>query len=444
MRIDIHQILAGVPPYDDSTATNTPLSPHRRLMFLVNAAYMPFAVALGIGLLVGAERERRKGEGASRAAAGIRTFTVAALLGALAMRVGGAILAATLVLALTALATAAYLRPHDDPGLTTETSMIATLLLGALAVIDAPLAAALGVLLTIVLAARSSLHRFVMTRLGQDALIDLLTLAASALIILPVLPSHPIDPYGAINLQTVWRFAVLVMAISAVGHLAQLMFGTRIGLPFAGLLGGFVSSIATIAAMGRRAVQTPADCPQLAAAAVLSSVATPVQLALVIGVVYDPLLRHVAPALLAGALAALVYGLIIAWCAARKPIQEELMVGRAVDLKAAVLLAATLMVLMLTATLLARWFGKTGLLIAAGLGGLIDTHSTAGSIAALAAQSLLAESGATMPILVAFTANAVMKCVVAVAFGKRAFALTLIPGQALMLACVWGAWLLFN
>ncbi|WP_028220903.1 MgtC/SapB family protein [Paraburkholderia oxyphila] len=413
-------------------------------MFLVNAAYMPFVVALGVGLLVGAERERRKGEGATRAAAGIRTFTVAALLGAIAMRVGGVILAATLTLALTALATAAYLRPHDDPGLTTETSMIATLLLGALAVLDAPLAAALGVLLTIVLAARSPLHRFVTTRLGQDAIIDLLTLAASALIILPMLPSHLVDPYGAINLQTVWRFAVLVMAISAVGHLAQLMFGTRIGLPFAGLLGGFVSSIATIAAMGRRAVQTPADCPQLAAAAVLSSVATPVQLALVVSVVYEPLLHRLAPALAAGALAALVYGLFVAWRAARKPMQEELVVGRAVDLKAALLLAATLMVLMLMGTLLARWLGQTGLLIAAGLGGLVDTHSAAASIAALAAQSLLAESDAAVPIIVALTANSIMKCFVAVAFGKRAFALTLIPGQALILACVWGAWLLVN
>jgi uncharacterized membrane protein (DUF4010 family) len=413
-------------------------------MFLVNAEYMPFAVALGVGLLVGAERERRKGEGATRAPAGIRTFTVTALLGAIAMRVGGVILAATLCLTLTALATAAYLRPHDDPGLTTETALIATLLLGALAVIDAPLAAALGVVLTIVLAARTSLHQFVMTKLDQNEIIDVLTLAASALIILPVLPSHPVDPYGAINLQTVWRFAVLVMAVSAVGHLAQLAFGARIGLPFAGLLGGFVSSIATIATMGRRAVRTPSDCLQLAAAAVLSSVATPVQLAMVLGVVYEPLLRRMAPALACGVLAALAYGLLVAWRAARKPMQEELVVGRAVDLKAAVLLASTLMVLLLVGALLARWLGKTGLLITAALGGLIDTHSAVASIAALVAQSLLAENDATVPIIVAFTANSIMKCVVAGLFGKRAFAWMVAPGQALILVCVWSAWWFVN
>ncbi|WP_208491274.1 MgtC/SapB family protein [Paraburkholderia tropica] len=409
-------------------------------MLPISDEYMPFAVALGVGLLVGAERERRKGEGVARAAAGIRTFTITALLGTIAMRVGGAILAATLVLALTALATAAYLRPHDDRGLTTETALIATLLMGALAVIDAPLAAALGVALTIVLAARAPLHRFVVARLDRKEVVDLLTLAASALIILPMLPDRPVDPLGALNLQTVWRFAVLVMAISALGHLAQLMFGARVGLPFAGLLGGFVSSIATITTMGRRAALSPADCPQFAAAAVLSSVATPVQLALIVGVVHEPLLRHLAPAFAAGMLGALVWGLLIAWRAIRKPMQEALVVSRAVDLKAALLLASTLMILTLGGTLLARWFGEAGLLIAAVLGGLIDTHSATASIAALSAQSLLSADEAAMPIIVALTANSIMKCVVAAIAGHHAFAWTVVPGQALILVCVWGAW----
>jgi uncharacterized membrane protein YhiD involved in acid resistance len=43
-----------------------------------------FAVALGAGLLIGIERERRKGAGADRALAGVRTFTLTSLAGALA------------------------------------------------------------------------------------------------------------------------------------------------------------------------------------------------------------------------------------------------------------------------------------------------------------------------------------------------------------------------
>jgi uncharacterized membrane protein YhiD involved in acid resistance len=42
--------------------------------------YIALVVALGIGLLIGAERERRKGEGPFRSAAGIRTFAITAVL----------------------------------------------------------------------------------------------------------------------------------------------------------------------------------------------------------------------------------------------------------------------------------------------------------------------------------------------------------------------------
>lgn len=43
---------------------------------------LDFAVAMGIGLLIGAERERHKAVGLNRSSEGVRTFTIAALLGA--------------------------------------------------------------------------------------------------------------------------------------------------------------------------------------------------------------------------------------------------------------------------------------------------------------------------------------------------------------------------
>jgi hypothetical protein len=93
------------------------------------------AVALAAGLLVGAERERRKGEGPARAAAGIRTFAVVGLLGGLAALVGGAAVIAVALGFVALAALAGYLASReDDPGLTTESAMVATFLLGALAI----------------------------------------------------------------------------------------------------------------------------------------------------------------------------------------------------------------------------------------------------------------------------------------------------------------------
>ena len=93
-------------------------------------------MALGVGLLIGAERERRKQERPSPSAAGIRTFTVAALAGAVALLVGGVLVLAVVAVAVTAFAALGYWRAEgeDDPGLTTEIALVLAVLVGALAV----------------------------------------------------------------------------------------------------------------------------------------------------------------------------------------------------------------------------------------------------------------------------------------------------------------------
>ena len=83
--------------------------------------------------MIGAERERRKGEGPTRSPAGIRTFTIASLAGAISVIAGGQVLLAIATAGVILLTAAAYWRGHDpDPGLTTEIALIVTTLLGGL------------------------------------------------------------------------------------------------------------------------------------------------------------------------------------------------------------------------------------------------------------------------------------------------------------------------
>src|ERR1700746_2601822 len=91
---------------------------------------LSFAVALGIGLLIGTERERRKGEGPERAPAGLRTFALASLAGAMSVVTGGMPLLAVATAGIFGLAAFAYWRGEaSDPGLTTEVALVSTLLL---------------------------------------------------------------------------------------------------------------------------------------------------------------------------------------------------------------------------------------------------------------------------------------------------------------------------
>ena len=240
-------------------------------------------MALGIGLLIGVERERRKGEGPTRSPAGIRTFAAASLVGAISFVAGGQVLFAISTVGVIVLAAIAYSRGHEaDPGLTTEIALIGTTLLGGLSMQTPVLAAGLGVIVAILLAARTPLHRFARSLLTEDELKDGLLLAGATLVVLPLLPNRQMGPFGALNPQSIWMLVILVMVIGAVGHVAVRTLGVRYGLPLSGLAAGFISSTATIAAMGARSAKTPGLLASTVSAAVLSNLATVVQLALVL------------------------------------------------------------------------------------------------------------------------------------------------------------------
>lgn len=397
-----------------------------------------FLVALGVGLLIGIDRERKKGEGPTRGAAGLRTFTLASLAGATGGAVGGDILMATVVLGMTAFAGLSYWHARDnDPGLTTEIALVLTALLGGLAIREPAYAAGLGVVTAALLNARAELHRFVRSVLTAKEIRDLLIFAGATLIVLPLLPDHPIGPYGAFDLRTVWIVVILVMAVGALGYVAVRAVGSRFGLPLAGLASGFISSSATIGAMGARAAKEPELMKPAVAGAILSSVATIVQLAVLVAVTSLPTLEaFVMPLVLSGAAAVLYGGIFTLWALKQRGESQETP-GSAFSLKTALTFAVILAAVLVLAAALQDWFGETGVILAAGAGGFADAHSAAVSVASLVADGRLEPPAAIVPILVALTTNTLTKMIFAVSAGGRTFALYVIPGLILMVIAAW-------
>jgi uncharacterized membrane protein (DUF4010 family) len=397
------------------------------------------AISLAIGLLIGAERERRKGEGRDRAAAGIRTFALASLAGGVSLAFGGEAVLVVSVLVVGALAAIAYSRSRAaDPGLTTEVALLTTFLLGALAVRQPALSAGLAVAVAILLAARTRLHRFVRTVLTEQELHDALLFGAAALVVLPLTPDRPVGPFGVLNPRTLWKLVVLVMGISASGYVALRLLGPRLGLPLSGLASGFVSSAATIGAMGRRAAQEPRLVRPAVAGAVLSTVATIVQMVVVLAATSAPTLGALRASLALAGLAAGAYGLLFALRLRRAPADGAAALGRAFDLKMSVLFAATVAGILLLSAAVNQWLGPRGLLAAVGLAGLVDAHAAAISAASLVAAGKISRPEAVIPILVGLTTNAVTKAVMAAVSGGRRFALETIPGLLLVILAARG------
>jgi len=405
----------------------------------LNDAALHLLVALGVGLLLGVERERHKGQGPEREPAGIRTFALVALLGGLSYRVGGVAVSAVALAVVGLAAVAGYVAStDDDPGLTTEIALLVDFLLGALAQRDAALAAGLGVGTAILLAGRHRLHVLVRDTLSEREFHDALLLAACALIVLPLVPNHGIGPNHALNPGTIWRLVVIVMAMQGAGYVAVRTIGARYGLLLTGFLGGFVSSTATIAVMGRRAVKEPPMRRIATAAGIASSVATIVLLAAVVGAVSVPVLRAVALPLILAGVAAAGYAIAFALRAVRQPEPELLEPGRAFDLRVALLLAATVAAVLLIAGELNESLGRTGLIVGTAAAGFADSQSAAISAAALTSAGHATVTTAVVATLAALTTNTLSKAVLAAGLGKLRYALAVWPGLALILAGAWG------
>lgn len=396
---------------------------------MIASAWFGLSVSLGIGLLIGLERERSKGGGAGRRPAGIRTFTLVSLLGAVAVHLGGRIFLALVMVGVMVLTALSYSRDRgDDPGLTTEMGLLVTPLLGGLAMSDASLAAGLGAAVAVIFAVKEALHGFVTRVLTAGEVTDGLIFAVATLIVWPQLPDRYLGPFQALNPHSLWFLVILIMAIGAGGHAAARGLGARFGLPIAGLASGFVSSTATVGAMAGRAKRASANLDAAVAGAMFSTVATFVQIAFLLTAVSRPTLLLLAPALLAGGGFAALYAGGFALRKAGAGGKDEIEPGRAFNIAGALGLAAMIAMMLVGAAALRDWLGEAGVTVGAAVAGLADAHSPTISIASLVASGKMVPAAAVMPILVAVTSNTMSKLVVAASVGSRAFVLRIVPG----------------
>ncbi len=379
-----------------------------------------FAYSLALGLLVGLERERSVAPG-DRQALGVRTFALIALVGTAARMVSSTVLAVG-ALVVGALVLVGYLRTSDaDPGTTTEVAAVAVYLLGALCYTDAALALALAVTMTVLLASKSRLHQLVKETLTQPELEDLLKFLVVSVVIFPFLPDRAVGPYGVVNPFRIWYLVVLIASISWLGYVATRFLGPSRGLVATGLASGFVSASAATASMAR-AAHDPERFTWAVAGAQSASVATYVEIVVAVFVVSTRLaVRLLVPSLAAALTLALVIVVGTRRERGRRGPGETATTGRVFALAPTLGLA----VLLTSALLLGRWLsssvGAGGVVASLGVMGFADAHGGSVAAALLFAHGSIGHSVALWTIVVAFSANAVTKIVLATTVGGRRF-----------------------
>ncbi|WP_458790983.1 MgtC/SapB family protein [Yoonia sp. MH D7] len=396
--------------------------------------------ALGIGLLIGIERERSVHLQSEGASAGVRTFALASLIGAISMMTGGVPLVMVSVIVVAAARIVSVTQQSDSSvGFTTSLALVSVVLLGAMATETAFFAAAIAVVIASLLAARNMLHAFSRSVLTTVELRDGLILGVAVLVILPLLPDTDVGPGGALNPRTLFIIVVVIMMISAAGHVATRVIGARLGLPVSGFLSGFVSSTSTILALGNHANQKPDDANSAAAGATLSSVSSLIQIGIILLALSPAMFTMGFPILFSAGLVAALHGAAIFFLAMRRDVAPSALElpSQVFSVKGSVGFALIVAVVMVVSATLNDFFGNTAVLASVALAGLVSTNSATVALASLVAAGQISAADGALPLAAALSANAIVRILIAFRQNNKPFRRTVAFGLFLQLGAIW-------
>ncbi|HKR15864.1 MAG TPA: MgtC/SapB family protein [Rhizorhapis sp.] len=413
----------------------------------MDALLSRLAVALAIGLLVGLERgwhTRDQEEG--KRAAGLRTFALSGLLGGVA----GAMALATnpVVLGLCFIGYAGVFaafqwleaKENKDLGATTVVAGLLTFALGAYGVLgDLRIAVAATVAMTLVLALREPLHRWIAALRWEEIRSGLILLTMTFLL-LPVLPNRPIDPWQSVNPAEIWLFAIMIAAISFGGYVAIRALGDRAGVVMAAIAGGLASSTATTLTLARLGKEQPDSSRLLAGGILIAGVVMAVRVFVVASLLNRALLPVLWPPLLALALvmgaaaALLLFG-------DGKTATAEIRIDNPLELGTAIKLAALIAIVLLAAEVVRDMVGESAVLAVSAISGIADVDAITISMARLGGQQLSLALG-MQAIALAVGVNTLAKAVMTAwvggtrigAYAGLASALAVAAGGAALLA----------
>ena len=380
-------------------------------------------VAMLVGFLVGLDRERAEARKDHALFAGVRTFPVIALAGAIPMlledRVGPALLVATF-LAIAAVAVVSYVRTsaHGRIGATTEMAALATFLLGALAGAgQLVVAGAAGVALAVLLVGKPRLEAF-SNALTTEEIRAALELAVITVIVLPLLPDRGYGPWQALNPREIWIVVVLVSALSFVGFVAVRVLGAGRGMAITGAVGGLVSSTAITISMAERSHAGAAR--PAASAAVLASTIMCVRMAVLAGAVDAGILPRLLPILAVMAAAGGAAAWLMGRGTAERTAAADGSLTNPFSLKAALTFAAVYTLVLLVVRAAQEHLGASGLYLASALSAIVSVDAPTVALAHLGGGTTGWSAPAAAIGVVAIT-NTLVKFGIAIAYGAGSF-----------------------
>ena len=393
---------------------------------------MIFAVSLGCGLLIGLERERSKSRYKTKTFAGFRTFAITSLLGTLCflfnLEIGitGAILVG-------AISIASLRNQQDDPGVTTELAFIMTYFIGAVCIWNINLAAGLAVTLTILLFAKETLHGLANQWISETELRDGVLLLALILIGLPLAPDKAY--WGPVlNPYTILKLLSLILLVQALAHFAKRLLSSRNAIVFSSLASGFVSSTATVANLGMEVRNNHADPKINAGAALMSFVATLVQMLIIVASISMAWLELLLIPSLISTLLLFAWSIYLLRKSTKNELSQKTDESRMFSFKNAIVITVALSTIQAAVYGLNLWLGNSGLIIGTFIASLFEIHAAIAAIVVQGDPNTAQATPLLIALMVGLCAHAMSKSINAGLTGGYKYALAFVPAQILHMA----------
>jgi uncharacterized membrane protein (DUF4010 family) len=409
-----------------------------------------FGTALGLGLLLGLERERMQGPEVE-SFAGARTFSMLALLGATAVyfqiQLGSPLLPLAVFLSVAGIAIVSYYvtSQRGDVGATTEVCALLTFLIGALSGAgELILATALAVAALLLLSIKGWTHRFA-EHIEPADIEATLKFAIITVIVLPLLPNRSFgpEPLDVVNPYKVWLMVVLISGLNFASYVLVKVVGQEHGIGLTGVLGGLVSSTAVTLGFSQRSRREPGLAAPFTLAILAAWAVMFFRVLAVVAVIDLPLARQL------GVGIGLIGAVNLAICALlfvrhRGDQKGQVKSGsNPFELGEAIKFGLVFGAVTFAARAAQVYFGAAGLYLAGALAGLTDVDAIALSMATLAQADPASLVPAARTILIAVLTNTAVKTGMAAALGSPELRRSVVPYAALVMAAgVLGAFLI--
>ena len=396
--------------------------------------------ALGLGLLLGLERERKRD--AELMFGGVRTFALIALLGALGAFMERELdqnwlLIATFI-AVSALVIMSYATTaaRGELGITSEISALLAFMVGALCGWDKVAVASVATVVSLLLLTLKDFLHGLARRVELADVEATLQFAVISVIILPLLPNETFGPppLDVINPYKIWLMVVLIAGLNFLGYVLVKVLGGEHGFVVTGILGGLVSSTAVTLSFSQRSRREPEMASAFVLAIVVAWTIMFVRVVVVVGLVNRFLARDLALALGCMAAAGLLVSLVL-WRRSRGRVTGMVTAGaNPFELSEAIKFGLLFGIVTVIAKAAEIYLGAKGLYLAGAIAGLTDVDAISLSMANLATNNPQSVKIAAYTIVIAVLSNTLVKTGMAAFMGAPALRRTIIPVTLMLIA----------